>query len=67
MIEGPKTVGIWELSCERKKRDIRTVNRATLTVVAPSLSEAMTKAASFVGDEWTVWSARHVGQRVVIL
>lgn len=65
--DDPKRVSLWELHCERKKRSVHTVSRVTVLVVASSLSEAMTKGASFYGDEWTVWTATHVGQRVVIL
>lgn len=65
--DDPKTVSLWELHCERKKRDIRTRSRVTVLVAAASLSDAMAKGAAFYGDEWTVWTATHVGQRVVLL
>lgn len=65
--DDPKTVSLWELSCERKKRDIRTKSRVMVTVAATALSEAVEKAQAFTGDEWTIWSARHIGYRVVLL
>lgn len=65
--DDPKRITLWELSCERKKRSIHTVSRVQVLVAASSLSDAMAKGAAFYGDEWTVWTATHVGQRVVLL
>jgi hypothetical protein len=63
----PQTTTLWELHCERKQRSIQKRSRVTVLVAASSLTEAMRKGEAFYGDEWTVWTATHVGQRVVLL
>lgn len=66
MIDALSTVSLWELSCERKVRNIHTQSRVQVTVQATALSEAVEKTVHHLGEEWSIWSARHVGYRVLI-
>lgn len=66
MFDDIDTVSLWELSCERKVRNIRTRSRVQVTVQAIALSEAVAKTVAELGDEWIIWSARHLGYRKVI-
>ena len=62
----PELKSVWELSYERKKRALGTVNHYMVAVVAVTLEEAVQKAGKVLGETHTLWSAKHLGKRVVI-